>query len=199
MFIGGTESMNTTIEWAMCELLQNPKAMMKIKAELARVVGTNKKLEENDVDNLHYLRATVEETLRLHPPLPLLVPRKAIRDTNFMGYIIPKDTQVFVNAWAIQKDEENWEDALSFKPKRFLNSKIGFKGLNFEFLPFGAGRRICPGLPLVENMMPLILASLLHRFDWELCENATIIDMTETMGIAVGKLEHLKAVPKRSM
>lgn len=199
MFIGGTESMNTTIEWAMCELLQNPEAMMKIKAELARFAGSNKKLEENDVDNLHYLRATVDETLRLHPPLPLLVPRKAIRDTNFMGYTIPKDTQVFVNTWAIQKDEENWEDALSFKPERFLDSNIGFKGLNFEFLPFGAGRRICPGLPLVENMMPLILASLLHHFDWELCENATIIDMTETMGIAVGKLEHLKAVPKRSM
>lgn len=200
MFIAGTETTSATIEWAMCELFQNPESMKKIKAELDRVVGVNKLLEESDIDNLPYLQATVEETLRLHAIAPLTLRRKAIQDTNFMGFNIPKDTQVLVNAWAIGRDEDKWEDALSFKPERFLETSIGYKGQNFEFIPFGAGRRICPGLPLAHRMLPLILGSLLHHFDWKLCDSACgeiKIDMRETMGLTARKLVPLRAVPKR--
>ncbi|KAL8155952.1 hypothetical protein AgCh_001124 [Apium graveolens] len=194
MFIAGTDTTSATTEWAMCELLQNPESMKTIKAELGRVVGANKKLDESDIDNLPYLRAVVEETLRLHAPAPLTLPRKAVQDTNFMGYFIPKDTQVLVNAWAIGRDEETWEDALSFKPERFLESSIGYRRQKSEYIPFGAGRRICPGLPLANHKLPLILGSLLHSFDWEL---GTEIDMTETTGTAARLLKPLKAVPKR--
>lgn len=200
MFMAGTETTSATIEWAMCELLRNPESMKKIKAELGRVVGVNKPLAESDIDNLPYLQATVEESLRLHASVPLTLPRKAIQDTNFMGYNIPKNTQVFVNAWAIGRDQESWEDALCFKPERFLESSIGYKGQNFEFIPFGAGRRICPGLPLAHRVLPLILGSLLHHFDWKLCEsvnNEIQIDMRETTGVTARKLVPLRAVPKR--
>ncbi|KAL8116961.1 hypothetical protein AgCh_023223 [Apium graveolens] len=199
MFMAGTETTSSTTEWAMSELLQNPESMKKIKAELLRVVGANNKLTESHIHNLPYLQATIEETLRLHAPVPLVLPRKAIQDTEFLGYKIPKDTQVLVNAWAIGRDEESWEDALCFKPERFLGSSIAYKGQNFEFIPFGAGRRICPGLLLSHRMLPLILGSLLHSFDWELSENVGCemkIDMRETFGLTAKKLESLKAVPK---
>ncbi|KAK1380469.1 Cytochrome P450, E-class, group I [Heracleum sosnowskyi] len=197
MFFAGTETSSATIEWAMCELLQNPDQMKKIKAELAIVVGAHKKLQETDIDNLPYLHAIVEETLRIHPPAPLLIPRKAIRDTKFMDYSIPKNTQVMVNYWAIGRDEASWENALSFKPERFLDSNINYKGQSYEFLPFGSGRRMCPGYPLAHRMVHLVLGSLLHHFEWELCDDGKIIDMRETMGVTAKKLELLQAIPKR--
>ncbi|KAL8105589.1 cytochrome P450 76A2-like isoform X2 [Apium graveolens] len=196
MFFAGTETSSATIEWAMCELLQNPNQMKKIKAELVRVVGENNKVQENDIGSLPYLHAIVEETLRIHPPAPLLIPRKAVRDTNFMGYSIPKNTQVMINYWAIGRDEDSWEDALSFKPERFLDSNINYKGQSYEFLPFGSGRRMCPGLPLAHRMVHLVLGSLLHHFDWELCDDGKTIDMRETMGVSAKKLGPLQAIPK---
>ncbi|KAL8105714.1 cytochrome P450 76A2-like [Apium graveolens] len=197
MFFAGTDSTSGTTEWAMCELLLNPEKMKEVNAELARVVGAKKKLQESDIDNLPYLQAIVNETLRLHPPGPLLIPRKAVKDTNFMGYSIPKDTQVMVNCWAIGRDEDSWDDASSFKPERFLDSYINYKGQNYEFLPFGSGRRMCPGLPLAHRIVPLVLGSLLHHFDWELCDGAKSIDMRETMGAGVKLLDPLQAIPKR--
>lgn len=164
MFIAGTHTSSTTAEWAMSELLQNPDQLKKVKAELAKVVGANKKQQESDVDSLPYLQAIMEETLRQHPPAPILLPRKAAQDTNFMGYNIPKNTQVLVNSRAIGRDKDNREGALSFKPERFSNSNINSKGQNYELLPFGAGRRICPGIPLAHGMAPLVLGSLLHHF-----------------------------------
>ena len=157
-----------------------------------------KKLEDSDIDNLPYLKAIVEETLRLHPPAPILLPRKADRDTDFMGYRIPKDTQVFINNWAIATDEDDWEDALSFKPERFLDSNINYKGQNYEFLPFGAGRRICPGLPLAHRVVPLVLGSMLQQFDfeWELCDGLKTVDMEETLGPVSKKLQPLRAIAK---
>ncbi|KAL2481278.1 Cytochrome [Abeliophyllum distichum] len=197
IFFAGSETTSDSVEWALTELLRNPETMIKVKNEISSVVGSNKKFEESDIDKLAYLQAVIKETLRLHPPAPLLVPRSAIEDTNFMGYLIPKNTQVFVNVWAISRDEECWEEPLSFKPERFLGSKIDFKGQHFEFIPFGAGRRSCPGLPLGHRMMHFVLGSLLHEFDWELdsSTNPNTIDMNEKIGLAMRKLEPLKVVP----
>lgn len=199
MFLAGTDTTSSTVEWALTELLRNPKAMTKAQEEIRGIVGPNRRFEETDIDNLQYLQAVVKEALRLHPPAPLLIPRRAIQDTKFMGYDIPKDTQVFINVWAIGRDHESWEDPLSFKPERFLGSNIDFKGQNFEFLPFGAGRRICAGLPLGNRMLHFLLGSLLHSFDWELEGNVTSesLDMAERMGITVRKFEPLKVIPRR--
>ncbi|KAG5243261.1 cytochrome P450 [Salix suchowensis] len=182
MFMGGTETTSTTIEWAMTELLRDPVVM-----------GRATKYQ------LPYLQAVIKETLRLHPVLPLMLPRNTLEDTNFMGYLIPKDTQVFVNAWAIGRDPDSWEDPMAFKPERFLGSNIDYRGQNFEFIPFGAGRRICVGMSLAHRVLHLGLASLLHCFEWELGRNYTpeTMDMNEGVGITARKLKPLQAKPKR--
>ncbi|MBA0776638.1 hypothetical protein Gotri_011603, partial [Gossypium trilobum] len=198
LFMAGSETTSSTVEWALTELLCNLESMVKVKAELSRVVGPNKRVEESDIQNLHYLNAVIKETFRLHPPIPFLVPRRAMRDTEFMGYHIPQNTQVFVNAWAIGRDPEVWDDPLSFKPERFIGSKIDYKGQNFELIPFGAGRRMCAGVALGERVLHLVLGSLLHHFDWELGGNVTkeTIDMRDILGVTMRKLEPLLAVPK---
>ncbi|KAK2655066.1 hypothetical protein Ddye_008118 [Dipteronia dyeriana] len=116
-------------------------------------------------DRISDQNAVVKETPRLHPPIPLLLPRNVMQETNLMGNLIPKDTQVSVNAWAIGRDTECWEDPMSFKPERFLGSNIEIIGRNFEFIPFGSGRRICVGISLAEWVFHLGVASLLHYFD----------------------------------
>lgn len=194
--MAGSETTSSTIEWALTELLTNPESLNKAKAELAQAVGADRTFEEDDIDKLPYLKAVIKETLRLHPPIPFLVPRRAMEDTNFQGYHIPKDTQVLVNAWAIGRDPEVWDEPWSFKPERFLGSTVDYKGQNYELIPFGAGRRMCAGVPLAHRMLHLILGSLLHQFDWELdCKEE--IDMNDRMGITVRKAEPLIAVPKR--
>lgn len=199
MFFAGSETTSTTMEWAMAELLRSPDKMKKLKEELDEVVGENNKVEESDIDKLPYLQAVVKETLRLHPAIPLLLPRNAMQDTNFMGYHIPKNTQVFVNAWAIGRDPDSWKDPLTFKPERFLGSNIDYKGQDFQLIPFGSGRRICVGMLLGQRVIHLGLASLIHYFDWEMGSNSNseTIDMNERTGITVRKLDPLKLVPKK--
>ncbi|PIA38273.1 hypothetical protein AQUCO_02800151v1 [Aquilegia coerulea] len=198
LFIASTDTTNATTEWAMSELLRNPNIMRNVQAELDQVVGQNRKFEESDIEKLHYLQAVVKETLRLHPPVPLLVPRCARENTEFMGYTIPKDTQVFVNVWAIGRDPAFWEDPLSFKPERFLNSSVDFKGQHFQFLPFGAGRRMCAGMMLAERMLHVILGSLIHSFEWSLQDGITPekLDMRERFGITLRKADPLKVILK---
>ncbi|KAL7247920.1 hypothetical protein ACSBR2_002762 [Camellia fascicularis] len=199
MFIAGTETTSSTIECAMAELLCNPETMIKAKVELNNVVGPNKKMEESDIDHLQYLQAVVKESLRLHPPAPFLIPRKTIHDTNFMGYHVPKNTQVFINAWAIGRDPNYWDEPLSFKPERFIGSKIDYKGQNYELIPFGAGRRICIGVPLGHRVLHLLLGSLLHEFDWEIERrvNGETIDMRDRIELLLAKLQSLEVIPKR--
>ncbi|XP_024922629.3 cytochrome P450 76A2-like [Ziziphus jujuba] len=199
IFLAGSETTSSAVEWALTELLCNPESMNKAKAELAQVVRPDRKVEESDIENLPYLQAVVKETLRLHPTIPFLIPRKAMRDTNFMGYFIPKNTQVFVNACAIGRDPDVWVDPLCFKPERFLDSKIDYKGQHFELIPFGAGRRMCAGVPLAHRILHLVLGSLLHHFDWELDGSVTpeTMDMKDILGITSRKLKPLHAVPRK--
>lgn len=194
--MAGSETTSSTVEWAMAELLRRPESMYKAKEELNTVVGPKKKVEERDIDNLPYLQAVVKETLRLHPALPLLLPRNALEDTKFMGYHIPKDTQVYVNVWAIGRDPESWDEPLCFKPERFMGSDIEFKGQNFELLPFGSGRRICVGISLAQRVVHLALASLLNTFDWNLVPGEAL-DMSDRIGVSLRKLVPLKAAPSK--
>ncbi|KAK3406218.1 hypothetical protein EUGRSUZ_K02382 [Eucalyptus grandis] len=179
-----TETSSSTVEWALTELLRDPNSMAKVQAELSR---------------LSYLQAVVKDTLRLHPPLPFLVPRKVMANTIFMGYDIPKNTQVFVNSWAIGRDPDVWEDPMAFKPERFIGSKLDYKGQHYEFIPFGAGRRMCAGMPLAHRVLHLALSSLLHEFNWEFDSriDAKTIDMRDRVGMTMRKYVPLLVVPKR--
>ena len=147
----------------MAELLRNPKTMAKAQAEMEDVVGPNGVVQESHISDLPYLQAVVKETLRLHPPGPLLAPHKAETNVEVLGFLMPKNAQVLVNAWYIGRDSSIWENAERFEPQRFLSAReIDVKGRDFELIPFGAGRRICPGMSVAMKTVPLILASLLH-------------------------------------
>ncbi|KAI3908052.1 hypothetical protein MKW98_003697 [Papaver atlanticum] len=200
MFMGSTETTTSTIEWAMTELLLNPKVMRKIKAEIAQVIGHDRKIEESDIENLPYLAAVLKETMRLHPSIPLLIPRTNSEDTEFMGYMIPKDTQVLVNVWGIGRDPASWNNPLLFNPDRYLGTNIDYRGQYFELMPFGGGRRICPGIPMAHQVLHLVLGSLIQCFDWTLEAGVTpeTIDMGETLGMTLKKFIPLKVTPRAS-
>ncbi|QHN79093.1 hypothetical protein S83_067641 [Arachis hypogaea] len=198
LFIAGSDTSGSTIEWAMAELLHNPETMQKARKELNQVIGTtNNEVKESDIPKLEYIQAIVKETLRLHPPVPLLLPYVAGNDVEVGGYTIHKGDQVLINAWSIGRDPQFWDDPMVFQPERFLGSKIDFKGRDFEFLPFGAGRRICPGLALANRMITLAVAALVHSFEWKLPEGVTpeSLDMTEQYGITLKRLSPLCALP----
>jgi cytochrome P450 len=181
----------------MAELLQNPEVLSKAKIELEEVIGKGNPVEESDIARLPYLQEIVKETFQLHPTGPFLLPRKAEADVEINGYIIPKGAQVLVNAWAIGRDRSLWENENSFMPKRFLGSEMDVKGRNFELIPFGGGRRICPGLPLAIRMLHLILGSLIHTFDWKLEDGVKREDMNmeEKFGLTLQIAHPLRAIP----
>ncbi|KAL0739770.1 hypothetical protein Bca4012_081283 [Brassica carinata] len=179
MFVAGTDTSSSTLEWAMTELLANPKTMAKAQAEIERMIGQDGLVQEPDISEFPYLQAVLKETYRLHPAVPLLLPRKAEADVEIFGYLVPKDAQVLVNVWAIGRDPKVWENPTRFEPERFLGGKIDVKGKDYELIPFGAGRRICPGLPLAVKTVSLMLVSLLYSFDWKL---PSTVDMDETFG-----------------
>ena len=182
----------------MAELLRNPHVMQKIRKELREVISSEQNIKESDIARLPYFQAVVKETMRLHPPAPLLLPYKAKDDIEICGFIIPKDSHVLVNVWAIARDPQHWENPLSFLPERFLGSDVRhFRGQDYEFLPFGAGRRICPGISLGERMVHLVLASIIHKFNWKLPEGVTpeSLDMNEEFGVTLKKVVPLSAIP----
>ncbi|KAF5460766.1 hypothetical protein F2P56_020612 [Juglans regia] len=178
LFVGGIDTTSATLEWAMAELLHNPDVVSKAKAELEQVIGKGNPVEESDITRLPYLQAIIKETFRLHPAFPFLLPRKAEADVEVDGYVIPEGAQVLVNAWGIGRDPSTWENANSFMPERFLVSEIDVKGRHFELIPFGGGRRICPGMPLAMRMLHLMLGSFIHNFDWKLDDGVKLEDIS---------------------
>ncbi|CAI0555111.1 unnamed protein product [Linum tenue] len=197
LFVAGTDTTSTTLEWAMAELLRNPSVLVKAKEELDQAIGKDNHLEESDISRLPYLQAIVKETFRLHPPVPLLLPRKAGADVEIDGFIVPKGAQVLVNLCAIGRDPATWNDPNSFLPERFMDSKIDAKGHDFELIPFGAGRRRCPGMLLAHRMLHMMLGSLIHWFDWKLPNGVEpkYVDMEEKFGITLHKAKPLLAIP----
>ncbi|KAI3735263.1 hypothetical protein L6452_14755 [Arctium lappa] len=167
LFVAGANTTTTALVWAMTELVRNKDVITKIEEEIKREIKSEK-LNESHLSKLPYLQACVKETLRLHAPVPFLLPHKAKETCEVMNYTIPKNARIFVNVWAMGRDPQVWDDPLSFKPERFLGSNVDYKGQNFELLPFGSGRRMCPGLPLGSKNIEFILASLIHEFDWAL-------------------------------
>ncbi|XP_031497969.1 geraniol 8-hydroxylase-like, partial [Nymphaea colorata] len=197
MFVAGSDTTSSTIEWAMAELLHHPGKMAALRSELKKFIGDGRPVEAADIRQLAYLDAVVKETLRLHPPLPLLLPHRTEETVELCGHTIPGGTETIVNAWAIGRDPEVWEDPVSFSPERFVGSGTNYKGRDFKFIPFGAGRRICIGLPLVQRVVPLVVASLVHCFSWKLPDGMAPeqLDMDDMFGLTLKKRVPLKVVP----
>ncbi|KAJ6393729.1 hypothetical protein OIU77_023044 [Salix suchowensis] len=195
----GTDTSSSTIEWTMAELIKNPRCLQKVQEEIAGVINMDRDtgFKESHLPQLPYLQACIKETLRLHPPGPFLLPHRAIDSCQVMNYTIPKNTQVLVNYWAIGRDPKSWEEPVVFNPERFLSSNLDFKGNDFEFIPFGSGRRICPGLPMAAKHVALIIAYLIIFFDWSLpCgKNPVDLDMSESYGLTLRKEQPLLLVP----
>uniref|UniRef100_A0A0E0LVQ2 Uncharacterized protein n=1 Tax=Oryza punctata TaxID=4537 RepID=A0A0E0LVQ2_ORYPU len=185
VFIAGSDTITATVEWAMAELFRNPSEMAKVRAEMDGALGGNKSVDEPDIAKLPYLQAVVKEAMRLHPAAPLLLPHKAVEDgVEIGGFAVS-------NAW--ERPEE-------FMPERFIrrgDDEVDLWGKTFEFIPFGSGRRVCAGLPMAERVVPFMLASLLHAFEWRLPDgvSAEELDMSQKFTIANFRTVPLKAVP----
>ena len=145
IFSAGGDTAASTINWAMAEMIRDSRVMEKVQIEVREVFNMKGRVDEICIDELKYLKSVVKETLRLHPPAPLLLPRECGQACEINGYHIPVKSKVIVNAWAIGRDPKYWSEAERFYPERFIDSSIDYKGTNFEYIPFGAGRRICPG------------------------------------------------------
>lgn len=170
--------------------------MKQVQDELAEIVGLSSLVDESHLSKLRYLDAVVKETMRLHPAFPLLIPRRPTEDTEIQGYSIPKNTTIFINVWAMHRNPSLWDNPLEFKPQRFLDgtTECDFSGKDLKYLPFGSGRRICPGLPLAERALLYTLAMFLHCFDWEVPKGVTI-GLEEKFGLVTKKRVPLVAIP----
>ncbi|KAF3633760.1 Cytochrome 98A2 [Capsicum annuum] len=166
MITAGMDTMAITVECAMAELVKNPRVQQKAQEELDRIIVSDHVITESDMSKLSYLQSVVKESLRLHPPTPIMLPHMAGATVKIGGYNIPTDPIVHVNVWALGRDPKVWKDPLQFRPERFIEEDVDMKGHDFRLLPFGAGRRICPGTNLASNMVTSMLAHLLHHFKW---------------------------------
>nr|AJD25150.1 cytochrome P450 CYP71A59 [Salvia miltiorrhiza] len=194
MFNAGTHTTSTALEWTVAELMKNPRALRKLEKEVREVGAGKEEINEDDVEKMPYLKAAFKEGLRLHAPTPLLLPRESTRDTNVLGYDIARGTHVMINAWAINRDPSSWEDPEEFLPERFLDSSIDLRGQHLQFIPFGAGRRGCPGITFALAAGELALAKLVHKFDFALPHGVEDLDMTEATGISVHKKSPLLVI-----
>ncbi|TVU00150.1 hypothetical protein EJB05_54460, partial [Eragrostis curvula] len=203
IFFGGTDTSYLVLEFVMAELVRNPRVMSRLQDEVRHSVPQGQEMvTEDDLTTMSYLKAVIKETLRLHPPAPLLAPHHSMTDVHIDGYVVPAKIPILVNAWALGRDTSVWEDAEEFKPDRFMDmgsdANISYKGTDFQFLPFGGGRRICPGMNFSISTLEIMLANLVYRFNWEVPAGmgGTSIDMTEVFWLTVHRKEKLLLVPK---
>lgn len=188
MFGGATESPANAMVWAVAELINSPNLLEKARHEIESIIGKDRLVEESDIPNLPYIQAIVRETLRLHPGFTVLS-RRSSQDCTVAGYHIPADTELLVNVWAMGRDPNYWENPLEFSPSRFLNEdgsikkELDVKGQQFLLLPFGSGRRICPGASHTLQLVPSTIAAVIQCFDWKVGDGGNgSINMEEGHG-----------------
>ncbi|XP_019196628.1 PREDICTED: cytochrome P450 83B1-like [Ipomoea nil] len=198
VFVGGSDTSAAVIVWVMTALMKEPRVKNIVQSEIRDRVGKKGRIDEEDIQELPYFKAVVKETMRLYPPVPL-VERETLSKCTFEGYEIKPKMLIFVNSWAIARDPACWENPHEFYPERFLDNKVDYKGQDFEFIPFGAGRRICPGIALGIASAELALANLLYAFDWELPSwvKKEDIDTNVSSGITMHKKIPLCLVAKK--
>uniref|UniRef100_A0ACD6A8K5 Uncharacterized protein n=1 Tax=Avena sativa TaxID=4498 RepID=A0ACD6A8K5_AVESA len=200
--LAASNNTSVAVEWAMSELLKNPSIMEKATEELDSVVGHGRLVVEGDLPRLPYVEAIVKETLRVHPVAPLLAPHEAREDASVDGYHICAGTRVLISAWAIGRDPTLWDAPEEFRPERFMSTAAGSKanigvlGQDMELLPFGTGRRMCPGINLGMRVMQISLANLLHGFAWRLPDGMAPeqLNMDEFYGLATTRKSPLEAI-----
>ncbi|XP_027061898.1 tabersonine 6,7-epoxidase-like [Coffea arabica] len=197
VFGAGSETSSTAIEWAISEMIRNPETMKRAQYEVRNFYNDKGDVDESRLHELKYLHAIIKEALRLHPSAPLLLPRECGEECKINGYDIPAKAQIIVNAWAISRDPLYWSEAEKFNPSRFLDSEIDYKGNNFEYIPFGAGRRICPGISYSQAVVQLVLAQLLFHFDWKLPGDLKPeeLDMADNLGVTIRRKNDLHLIP----
>ncbi|CAI0397169.1 unnamed protein product [Linum tenue] len=197
LFLAGIETSAKIIEWTMSEMIKHPKVMQKAQEEVREAFGEKGDIEEASLHRLKYLDSIIKESLRLHPPGPLLLPRENGESVELRGYHVPAKTKVFVNAWAINRDPRYWPEAEEFYPERFNDRMIDYRGNDFQFIPFGAGRRMCPGYDFGVEVVKLTLANLIFHFQWKLPGEMRpeSLDMTERFGASVGREYALRVIP----
>lgn len=183
----------------MAELLRHPDKMKKVNAELAEQLGSKDFVRESDLSELPYLHAVVKETVRLHPAVPL-IPREVVEDdVSLGGFHVPKGRGIIVNLWAIGRDKNAWPRAEEFIPERFLAGQEVYSAMVKDaYRPFGAGRRVCPGMDYTARSVPLLLASILHRNEWRLPDGDGIglegMDLNDRYGTVLNPATPLHAV-----
>ncbi|KAK4492199.1 hypothetical protein RD792_002998 [Penstemon davidsonii] len=187
----GTETSSTALGWAMTELVRHPTVMKKLQDEVKHIMNGKHDIliNGNDLTKMHYLKAVIKETLRYHPPIAVNL-HECREDVNLMGYAIAAKTGVLINTWSIGRDPDYWDEPDKFLPERFMtNSSIDFKGFDFQFIPFGAGRRICPGISFAIDVIELVLANVVHKFDWALPngEKGDNLDVIQKPGLTIGR------------
>lgn len=197
MIVAATDTSATTIEWALSELIKHPNVMKKAQQELETVVGKERMVDESDLVRLEYLDMVVKESMRIHPVAPLLLPHESREDCTIDGFYIPKGSRLLVNVWGIGRDPDAWPNPEEFYPERFIGSNIDVRGRDFQLIPFGSGRRGCPGMQLGLTMVRFVLAQLIHCFDWELPYglSPTELDMAEKFSLVVPRSSYLLAIP----
>lgn len=181
----------------MTELLLHPECLNILQEEVCTCCKRRSSVSEEDLQNMKYLKAVIKETLRLHPPLPLLVPHKSTQEVILRDYGIPAGTQVTINAWAIGREAATWgQDAESFRPERHLDSSVDFRGHDFELIPFGAGRRICPAISFAAVLNEFVLANLVHQLNWRLPaeSNEVKTNVAESIGTVIHRMFPLYAI-----
>ncbi|TKW05249.1 hypothetical protein SEVIR_7G163706v4 [Setaria viridis] len=203
VFFGGIDTAASVLEYTVVELIQRPQVMRRLQAEVRSIVPTGQDIvSEADLNSMAYLRAVIKESLRQRPVTPLLAPHFSMASCSIDGMVVPAGVRVLINVWAIGRDPRFWQDAEEFIPERFLDggsaAGVSFKGNDFQFLPFSAGRRQCPGMNFGMAAVEVMLANLVHRFDWEMPpgKEARDIDMTEEFGLVVHRKEKLLLVPR---
>lgn len=191
MILAGTDTSAATMEWAMSNLVNHPEVLAKARAEIDDHVGLDRLIDEHDVNKLPYLQAIISETFRLCPAAPMLVPHMSSDDCTIGGYNVPRGTLLLGNAWAIHRDPKVWDDPTSFKPGRFEGGAVE----GHKLLPFGLGRRACPGAGLAQRVVGLTLGSLIQCFEWKRVSEE-LVDMTEGIGLTMPKAEPLEVMCK---
>lgn len=199
MIFRGTDTTALLTEWVMAELVLHPAVQAKLRAEIDGAVGNKAYVSDGDVAALPYLQAVVKETLRVHPPGPLLswarLSTSDVRLSN--GMVVPAATTAMVNMWAITHDSEVWEDPLEFKPERFVagmgGADVDVRGGDLRLAPFGAGRRVCPGKNLGLVTVALWVARLVLRFEWAE-DKAKPVDLSEVLKLSCEMKHPLSAV-----
>lgn len=206
LFIAGTDTSAEAMQWAMAELLNHPESFHKVRKEIESVTQNVRLVEESDIPNMPYLQAVVKETLRLYPPGPVTT-RECNQDCKINGFDIPEKTAVAINLYAIMRDPEIWEDPNEFHPERFLKEKDNqssdhdcqndAKRVEFDFVPFGAGRRGCPGTTLAFSLMNAAVAAMVQCFDWKIGEDGKgeKVDMQSGSGMSLGMVHRLICIP----